>query len=97
VQISKLPLGLFVMVSFILCVGGFLGETSHPLLADGAIAPQPVSYSAVDAISSPSGAVARTKKIRMACYPVGGECMKNSDCCTGFCRTGLSSTYCDNP
>jgi len=32
-----------------------------------------------------------------ACYPVGGECTKNSDCCTGFCRSGLQTAYCDNP
>ena len=41
--------------------------------------------------------MARTKKIRMACYPVGGECTKNSDCCTGFCRAGRVAAYCDNP
>ena len=96
-QLSKLLLGLLVIISFILCVGGFLGETGRPSLADEASTPQPVSYSPMDAISSPSGSVARTEKIRMACYPVGGGCTKNSDCCTGFCRTGLSRTYCDNP
>jgi hypothetical protein len=46
------------------------------MLADGAIVPQPVSYSPMDAISSPSGSMARTKKIRMACYPVGGNARK---------------------
>ena len=63
-QLSKLLLGLLVIISFILCVGGFLGETGRPSLADEASAPQPVSYSPMDAISSPSGSVARTEKIQ---------------------------------
>jgi hypothetical protein len=75
VQLSKLLLGLLVIISFILCVGGFL-KTGRPSLADEASTPQPVSYSPMDAISSPSGSVARTEKIRMACYPVGGGARK---------------------
>src|SRR5271156_6364091 len=68
-----------------------------PSLADGgAIVPQPVSYSQSDAIFSSSGSMARTKKLRMACYPVFVECTKNSDCCTGFCRVGRVTAYCDN-
>lgn len=59
------------------------------VLADGAIAPQPVSYSQRGAISAPSGAVART------CYPVWGQCTKDSDCCTGYCRVGKVTAYCD--
>ena len=94
---SKPLLGFFATISFISCVFAFLCQSTRPMSADGAIVPQPVSYSSVDAISSPSGSMARTKKIRMACYPVGGDCTKNSDCCTGFCRSGLSNTYCDNP
>jgi hypothetical protein len=94
---SKPLLGSFIAISLISCVFVFLGQSTRPMLADGAIAPQPVSYSPVDATSSPSSSVARTKKIRMACYPVGGECTKNSDCCTGFSRSGLQTAYCDNP
>jgi hypothetical protein len=97
VKISKLLLGFFVTIAFISCVFAFLGQSARPVLADGAIVPQPISYSPIDAIPSPSGSMARTKKIRMACYPAGGECLKNSDCCTGFCRSGLSTAYCDNP
>ena len=44
-QLSKLLLGLLVIISFTLCVGGFLGETGGPSLADEASTPQPVSYS----------------------------------------------------
>ena len=94
---SKPLLGLFVAISFISCVFAFLGQSTRPMLADDAIVPRAISYSPMKAISSPSGSMARTKKIRMACYPVGGECTKNSDCCTGFCRSGLQTAYCDNP
>jgi len=94
---SKLLLGAFIAVSLVSCVFVFLGQSARLMLPDGAIVPQPVSYSPVDATSSPSSSMARTKKIRMACYPVGGECTKNADCCTGFCRSGLQTAYCDNP
>jgi hypothetical protein len=93
---SKPLLAFFVPISFIFCVFVFLGQSTRPILADHAIVPQPDSYSPMDATSSPSSSMARTKKIRMACYPVGGECTKNSDCCTGFCRSGLQTAYCDN-
>jgi hypothetical protein len=73
---SGVPLGLFVTISFISCVFAFLGQNTRLILADSTIVPQSVSYSPMDAISSPSGSMARTKKIRMACYPVGGECTK---------------------
>jgi hypothetical protein len=63
----------FVTVSFISCVFAILGQSTRPLLGDGAIVPQSVSYSPMNAISSPSGSMARTKKIRTACYPVGGR------------------------
>jgi hypothetical protein len=96
-KISRLLLGFFVTIAFISCVFAFLGRSTRPMMADGAILPQPVSYSPMDAMSSLSGSMARTKKIRTACYPVGGECTKNSDCCTGFCRAGLTAPYCDNP
>jgi hypothetical protein len=97
VKISKLLLGFFVGASFISCAFAFLGQSTRLILAGDPIVPQPVSYEPMDATSSPSGSLARTKKTRMACYPVGGDCTKNSECCTGFCRTGLSNTYCDNP
>ena len=96
-KISRLLFGFFVTIALISCVFAFLGQSTRPMLADGAIAPRPVSYSPTDAISSPSGSMARTKKIRMACYPVGGECEHNSDCCSGFCRAGRVAAYCDNP
>jgi hypothetical protein len=83
--------------ALVLCVSAFLGQSTRPMLADDAIVSQPVSYSPVDAMPPPSGPVARNKKIRMACYPVGGECTQNSDCCTGFCRSGRVTAYCDNP
>ena len=94
---SNLPLGSVVTIFFISCLCGFLGQSRPALSVDGVTMPQFVSYSPMDAIPSASGSMARTKKIKMACYPVGGGCTKNSDCCTGFCRTGLSRTYCDNP
>lgn len=90
-------LGFFLTISFISCVFATLGQSTRPMLADGAVMPQYVSYSPMETTSSPSGSMARTKKIRMACYPVGGECTKNSDCCTGFCRSGRVAAYCDNP
>jgi len=93
VKETKLQL---LTTAIVLCVFAFLGQTTHPILADGAIVPQPVSYSPMDGISSPSGPMARTKEIRMACYPVGGECTHNSDCCTGSCRSGRVTAYCDN-
>jgi hypothetical protein len=81
-MMSEFQFRFFLTVAFIFCVFAFLCQGSRPTLADGAIVPQPVSYSPMDAAPSPSGSVARTKKIRMACYPVGGECEKNSDWCT---------------
>src|SRR5215831_5827015 len=94
---SKPLLGSFIAVPLISCVFVFLGQSTRLMLADSAILPQPVSYSPVDATSSPSSSAARTKKIRMACYPVDGQCTKNADRCTGFCRSGLQTAYCDNP
>jgi len=91
---SKLQL---LTTAHLLCVFVFLGQSTCPMLADGAIVRQPVSYSTMDAISLPSGSIVRIKKLKMACYPAGGECTKNSDCCTGFCRAGRVAAYCDNP
>jgi hypothetical protein len=110
VKHSKLQL---LTTALVLSVFGFLGQTARPMSADGAMVPLLVSYSPMDAMSSPSGAVAEThspidatsspsgamagtKKLRMACYPAGGECEHNSDCCTGFCRAGRVAAYCDN-
>jgi hypothetical protein len=97
VKVSKLLLGSFVTIAFISCAFVFLGQSTRPMLADSAIVPQSVSYSPMDAMSPPSGSMVRTNKTRMACYPAGGECTKNSDCCTGFCRAGRVAAYCDNP
>ncbi len=63
----------------------FLGQGTEPLLANSTLPPQPVSYSLVDAISSPASSMTGTKKIRMACYSKGGQCLKDSDCCSGHC------------
>jgi hypothetical protein len=97
VQNSRFEFRFFFTAAFVFCVFAFLGQGSRSTLAESAIVPQPVSYSPTDAVASPSGPMARTKKIRMACYPAGGECTKNSDCCTGFCRAGRVAAYCDNP
>jgi len=94
---SKLLLGFFVAISFISCVFAFLSQSTRPMLADDAIVPRAVSYSPMNAISSPSGSMAKTRKITQGCYPVGGECTQNSQCCTGFCRSGRATAYCDNP
>jgi hypothetical protein len=83
---------LVLATGFLLFV---LAENARPSLADGAVVPRAVSYSSDNATSSPSGSAARTEKLRMACYPVWGECTKNSDCCTGFCRVGRVTAYCD--
>jgi hypothetical protein len=94
---SEFQFRSFLSAAIIFCVLAFLDRGSRPTLAESALVPQPVSYSPADAATSPSGSMARTKKIRMACYPAGGECTKNSDCCTGFCRAGRVAAYCDNP
>jgi hypothetical protein len=87
----------FLAAAFAFGVFAFVCQSTRPILADGATVLQRVSYPPVDMASSPSGSMARTKKIRMACYPVGGECTKNFDCCSGFCRSGRVTAYCDNP
>ena len=92
-QSKFLLLGAGPLVCLLLSL---LAQNTRPLLAEGAIVPQPVSYSPGDTITSPSGATARTDKLRMACYPVWGQCTKDSDCCTGFCRVGRVAAYCDN-
>jgi hypothetical protein len=94
--IAKLPLGFVVAVSLVPTAFSLSAQTTRPLLADGASAPRPVSYAPMDEKASPSGAMARTNRIRMACYPVFAQCTRDSDCCTGFCRVGRQQTYCDN-
>ena len=94
---SKPLRGLFVAISFISCVFAYLGQSTRPILGDDTIVPRTISYSPMNAISSPSGSMARTKKITQGCYPVGGECTQTSQCCTGFCRAGRATAYCDNP
>ena len=87
---------LLCVVSGVSAQNSVLAQNTRPSLADGAIVPQPVSYSLSDATPSPSDALARPKMLRMACYPVWGQCTKDSDCCTGFCRVGRVTAYCDN-
>ena len=94
---SKPRLRCFIAISFVSCVFAFLGQSTRPMLADDAIVPRVISHPPMNAISSPSGSMARTRKITQGCYPVGGECTQNSQCCTGFCRAGRNNTYCDNP
>ena len=50
---SGVLLGLFVTISFISGGFDFLSQSTRPMLADGVIVPQSVSYSPMDAISSP--------------------------------------------
>ena len=84
------------IAGMLLCASTVLGQTTRPVMADDVAAPQPVYYSPSDAITSPSGATARTQKLRMACYPLWGQCTKDSDCCKGFfCRVGRVTAYCD--
>jgi hypothetical protein len=83
---------LLLATGLLLCL---LAQNTRAVSADGAIVPRPVSYAAGDTTTSSSGATARTNKIRMACYPVWGECTKDTDCCTGFCRVGRVTAYCD--
>jgi hypothetical protein len=70
---------LLSAAGLVLCV---LAQNPCPALADNAAAPRPVAH-------SQSGATAKT------CYPVWGQCTKDSDCCTGFCRVGRVYAYCD--
>ena len=93
----KPRLRCFIAIWFVSCVFAFLGQSTRPMLADDAIVPRAISHSPMNAISSPSGSMARTKKITQGCYPVGGDCTQNSQCCTGFCRSGRATAYCDNP
>jgi len=60
---SKRLIGFFVTISFVSCVFAFLGQSTRPMLADDAIVPPAISHSPMNAISSPSGSMARTKKI----------------------------------
>jgi len=98
VKESKLLFRFFVSTVFVFCVSGFLGQSTGPLLADGALVPELVSYSSGDATSS-TGSSAATKMIRMACYPARVRCVKDADCCSGHCVSGVrgawaSASYC---
>ena len=73
---SKPLLRCFIAISFVSCVFAFLGQSTRPMLADDAIVPRAISHSPMNAISSPSGSMARTKKITQGCYPVGGDSRK---------------------
>jgi hypothetical protein len=96
---SKLLLRFSLTSAFVFCVFGFLAQSTGPLLADGALAPELVSYSPGDAMPSPRGSMVSPKTIRMACYPARARCAKDSDCCTGHCTSGArgawaSASYC---
>ena len=82
---------LLLVAGLLLC----MTPNARPSLADAAVVPQPVAYSQSDTNALLSGAVARTKNLRLACYPVWGQCTRDSDCCTGFCRVGRVTAYCD--
>jgi hypothetical protein len=85
-----------LIAGILLCVCADLAQGTRSMMAQSAVAPQPVYYSPIDATTSPSGAAARTQKLRMACYPLYGQCTKDSDCCKGFfCRVGRVTAYCD--
>jgi hypothetical protein len=88
----KRSMPLLLATGFVLFV---VAENARPALADGPIVPQTVSYSQSDTTSAPSGSAARAQKLRMACYPVWGQCTRDSDCCTGYCRVGRVTAYCD--
>ena len=93
---SKLLLGFSLTTAFVFCIFAFLGQSTRPILADGALLPQPVSYSLAEATPSPAAPIAGAKTIRMACYPLRGGCTKDSDCCSGHCRTNQRASYCSN-
>jgi hypothetical protein len=82
VKESKLLLRFSLTAAVVFCVFGFLGQSTGPLLADGALVP--VSYSPGDAMSSPTGSMVATKTIKMACYAARARCVKDSDCCSGL-------------
>jgi hypothetical protein len=58
-------------------------QSTPALAAEARAGPQSVAYAV------------RTKKPRTACYPVWAQCTKDADCCTGFCRVGRVTAYCD--
>ena len=82
---SKLQVEFSLITRFVFCVFAFLGQSTGPLLADATLALQSVSYSSVETRTSPTGSMAGTKKIRIACYPARSGCTKDSDCCSGHC------------
>jgi hypothetical protein len=84
---------LFAACSIITVTAAF--AQMAPLLADRGAVHQAPSYSSVSTTSSPSDAMAKIKETAKACYPVFAECTKNSDCCSGFCRSGRVTAYCD--
>jgi hypothetical protein len=84
----------FSTLAVMLCGVALLGESAGPLPADAGLLG--ISYSSADASPAPSGSMAGLKKLaRAACYPVFAQCTKDSDCCTGFCRVGRVTAYCD--
>jgi hypothetical protein len=91
---GKPLLGFYPNTAFVFFVFAFLGQSAGPLLADGAFVRQSVSYSTVDAVSSPTSSTAGNKKIRMTCYPARTGCTKDSDCCSGHCQSFARASYC---
>jgi hypothetical protein len=89
---SKVLLRFYLIVPFVFCVFGFLGQGTGRLLADGALVPEFVSYSAGDATSA-TRSIATTKMIKMACYPARARCVKDADCCSGHCQGGFRGTW----
>ena len=92
---SKLLLRSSLTTVFVFCVFGFLSQSTGPLSADGALGPVFVSYSPGDGTSSPTGSIAATKATKMACYQKG-LCTKDSDCCSGHCRSGIRGAWPQN-
>ena len=80
----------------IIVTTGVVGLIGSALAADmtGAKIKTLVSYSSADTMSSSTGSMAGTKKIRMACYPARTGCTKDSDCCSGHCQTFSRASYC---
>jgi hypothetical protein len=78
---SRLVLGFSLAIAFGLCAVAFLGQSTGPLLADGAVAPQ--SFQGGNVTIAAKNATPLTRVA--ACLPEGSSCSKGSDCCSGSC------------
>ncbi len=92
-SVKRSTVQLLWSVAAVLCVVAFSSKSAVRSSADVALTP--ISYSSGNA-GAHSGPSAKNKQIRLACYPVFVECTKDSDCCTGFCRVGRVTAYCDH-